>query len=208
MSLPETVTTRWWWVRHAPVINPTGKIYGQMDLDVDLSDHDKFAALADTLPASAVWVTTTLRRARETAGQLASFHPADRTIAEYDALREQAFGDWEGASWDDIPEADSKAYWTDPMGNRMPNGESFADVVSRVTTTVEQLNDDHAGTDIVAVAHAGSIRAAISHAVGGDVGAGLSFHLAPLSLTRIDAIKRDGNIWWRVSGVNLFGDHA
>lgn len=208
MTAQETVTTRWWWIRHAPVINPTGQIYGQTDLDVDLSDQSRFRTLADALPSRAVWVTTTLLRARETAGQLSSLLPDERKITEYDSLREQAFGDWEGARWADIPEADSKAYWTDPARNRMPNGESFADVVSRVTTTVERLNDDHAGTDIIAVTHAGSIRAAISHALGGDVGAGLSFQVAPLSLTRIDAIKRDGDIWWRVSGVNLYGDHA
>ena len=42
-------TTRWWWIRHAPVVNPDGKIYGQLDLDVDLSDQERFAALATRL---------------------------------------------------------------------------------------------------------------------------------------------------------------
>ena len=201
-------TTRWWWIRHAPVVNSDGKIYGQLDLDVDLSDQERFAALAKALPQGAVWVTTTLQRARETASQLSSLIPAERTIAEYDDLREQAFGDWEGLKWDDIPQALSEDYWQNPAENRMPNGESFSDVVARVTETVERLNGDHRGTDIVAVTHAGSIRAAISHALGGHVGAGLSFQLAPLSLTRIDAIHRGGDIWWRVSGVNIFGDHG
>ena len=90
----------------------------------------------------------------------------------------------------------------------MPEGESFTDVVARVTTTVERLNSDHSGRNIIAVAHAGSIRAAISHALGGEPQAALSFKLSPLSLTRIDAIHRDGKIWWRVSGVNLFGNHS
>ena len=208
MNQPETLTTRWWWIRHAPAVNPGGGIYGQLDLEVDLSDHGKFEALAEALPRSALWVTTTLHRARETAGKLSSLVPAERAITEFDDLRKQAFGDWEGVTWSDIPRDVSDAYWRDPAENRMPNGESFADVVARVTATVERLNEDNAGTDIVAVTHAGSIRAAISHALGGDVGAGLSFHVAPLSLTRIDAIHRGGDIWWRVSGVNLFGDHG
>ena len=89
----------------------------------------------------------------------------------------------------------------------MPNGESFADVVNRVTTTVERLNRDHGGRNIVVVAHAGSIRAAICHALSAEAKIGLSFQLAPLSLTRIDAVHRDETIWWRVAGVNLYGNH-
>ena len=201
-------TTRWWWVRHAPVINPNGRIYGQSDLEADLSNSDQFGQLAKNLPEDAIWVTTTLRRARETAGKLAASVLPEPTVTEDDSLREQAFGDWEGARWDDIPANESEPYWQDPARTRMPNGESFTDVVARVTATVERLNSDHSGRNIIAIAHAGSIRAAISHALGGDPSAALSFQLSPLSLTRIDGIHRDGKIWWRVSGVNLFGNHS
>ena len=202
-----TMKTRWWWIRHAPVVNPEGKLYGQLDLDVDFSDDKKLEALAKILPDNAVWVTTSLRRARETANRLSAITTTARSIDEHDNLREQSFGDWEGSRWQDIPAAVSDAFWKDPAKNRVPNGESFADVVTRVTETVEQLNTHHTGRDIVAVTHTGSIRAAITHALGGDARAGLSFQLAPLSLTRIDAIHQDDNVWWRVSGVNLFGDH-
>ena len=203
-----SVTTRWWWIRHAPVINPDGIIYGQLALDADLSNDGQFGTLADTLPPDAVWMTTTLQRARKTAARLSRLVSDPPAIAEHDSLREQAFGDWEGARWDDIPTAVSEEYWADPVANRMPAGESFADVVTRVTATVEDITALHGGRDIVVVAHAGSIRAAISHALSGDARAGLSFKLAPLSLTRIDAIQRDDNTWWRVGGVNLFGDHS
>jgi alpha-ribazole phosphatase len=203
-----TATTRWWWIRHAPVINPGGGIYGQSDLDVDLSDGKRFAQLNNILPENAVWITTTLKRARETAGKLAAgLSPVPR-IEEDDKLREQAFGDWEGARWEDIPVRESKTYWRDPARNRMPNGESFTDVIARVGATVDRLNDDHRGGNVVAVAHAGSIRAAIGHALGGDARAALSFHVTPLSLTRLDAIRREGKIRWRVAGVNLYGNHS
>ncbi len=203
-----TTTTRWWWIRHAPAINPDGRIYGQSDLAADLSNGSQFGLLATILPEDAIWVTTTLRRAKETAKKLAASVSPEQKITEEDSLREQAFGDWEGARWDDIPATESESYWQDPARTRMPNGESFTDVVARVTTTVERLNIDHRGRNIIAVAHAGSIRAAISHALGGEPKAALSFQLTPLSLTRIDAIHRDGEIWWRVSGVNLFGNHS
>ena len=203
-----TTTTRWWWIRHAPVINPDGWIYGQSDLEADLSNEYQFDLLAEQLPDDAIWITTTLQRARKTAGKLAGNISPKTIVSEEDSLREQAFGDWEKVRWNEIPAQESEAYWQDPARNRMPNGESFTDVVSRVSATVEKLNNDHSGGNIIAVAHAGSIRAAICHAIGGDPKAALSFHVTPLSLTRIDAIHRDGKIWWRVSGVNLFGNHT
>jgi alpha-ribazole phosphatase len=202
-----TVTTRWWWVRHAPVINPDQTIYGQMDLAADFSDAARLDALAALLPADAHWVTTSLRRARGTAAEIASRLSPPPAVTEDDSLREQHFGEWEGARWAEIAEDISRAYWDNPVENRMPGGESFADVAARVRATVETLTEAHGGRDIVAVAHAGSIRAAIAHALGGDARPGLSFRLAPLSLTRIDAIRRDEETWWRVSGVNLYGEH-
>lgn len=202
-----TTKTRWWWIRHAPVINPEGKLYGQLDINVDLSDSEKFEALAGVLPDKAEWVTTSLTRAKKTAGLLSKIVMLDAPANEFDNFLEQSFGDWEGSSWDDITPSASKAFWKDPANNRIPNGESFADVVKRVSPEVEGLNNQYTGKDIIAVTHTGSIRAAIAHALGGDARAGLAFQLAPLSLTRIDAIHNDENVFWRVLGVNLFGDY-
>ena len=39
------VATRWWWVRHAPVREDGGCIYGQADLGCDTSDRVVFAAV-------------------------------------------------------------------------------------------------------------------------------------------------------------------
>ena len=202
-----TTKTRWWWIRHAPVINPEGKLYGQLDINVDLSDSEKFEALAGVLPDKAEWVTTSLTRAKKTADLLSEIVMLDAPAIEIDNFLEQSFGDWEGSSWDDITPSASKAFWKDPANNRIPNGESFADVVKRVSPAVEGLNNQYTGKDIIAVTHTGSIRAAIAHALGGDARAGLAFQLAPLSLTRIDAIHNDENVFWRVLGVNLFGDY-
>lgn len=202
-----TTKTRWWWIRHAPVINPEGKLYGQLDINVDLSDSEKFEALARVLPDKAELVTTSLTRAKKTADLLSKIVKLDAPAIEFDNFLEQSFGDWEGSSWDDITPSASKAFWKDPANNRIPNGESFADVVKRVSPEVEGLNNQYTGKDIIAVTHTGSIRAAIAHALGGDARAGLAFQLAPLSLTRIDAIHNDENVFWRVLGVNLFGDY-
>ena len=61
------ITTRWWWIRHAPVINTRQELYGHKDLDCHLSDEEALAALADWLPSDTVWVTSHLKRAIATA---------------------------------------------------------------------------------------------------------------------------------------------
>ena len=59
-------TTRFWWVRHAPVAHE-GRIYGQKDMPCDCTDTAVFTGLARQLPRDAVWVTSHLRRTHETA---------------------------------------------------------------------------------------------------------------------------------------------
>ena len=51
------VATRWWWVRHAPVREDDGCIYGQKDLGCDTSDRVVFAAVGKILPVSYTHLT-------------------------------------------------------------------------------------------------------------------------------------------------------
>ena len=60
-------TTRWWLVRHAPVLNPERLVYGRSDMPVDLSDEKALLALARHLPKDAGWVTGHLSRTLDTA---------------------------------------------------------------------------------------------------------------------------------------------
>lgn len=202
------ITTRFWWIRHAPVLNPHRILYGQTDIEVDLSNDKTFIALAKLLPDRAVWVTTTLTRANKTAKKLAQHKSKKIKVKNYDKLQEQLFGDWEGCHWDSIPALEQKPYWADAVNTRPPNGENFSDVANRVAETVNKLIKTHRGSDIVAIAHAGSIRAAIAMATQTEPRAGLSFHIAPLSLTRIDAIERGTDIWWRIGSVNMILDNS
>src|SRR5438094_128521 len=41
------VATRWWWVRHAPVRDDGGNIYGQKDMPCDCSDGVVFDAVGN-----------------------------------------------------------------------------------------------------------------------------------------------------------------
>jgi alpha-ribazole phosphatase len=79
-------------------------------------------------------------------------------------------------------------------------------VLARVGPALSRLSGEYAGRDIVAVAHGGSIRAALATALSLDPEAALSFSVDTWSLTRIDHIAdagRDGAAAWRIVSVNL-----
>ena len=193
--------TRWWWIRHAPSRAPAGRLNGRGDVPADLSDAGALAALAASLPARALWLASPLRRAAETADALlaAAAAPPAAPILEPD-LMEQDFGDWEGRAYGDI-DAD---FWRHPAGHRPPGGESFAEVAARVAGAIGRWSDEAKGGDIVAVAHAGVVRAALARALGATPAAALRFAVEPLSLTRLERIARKGGGGeaWRVVCAN------
>ena len=55
-----SIVTRWWFVRHAPVVGVTGKIYGSDNVQCDTSDIAAFEVLAGTLPGEGIWLTSHL----------------------------------------------------------------------------------------------------------------------------------------------------
>ncbi|MBM3509074.1 MAG: histidine phosphatase family protein [Alphaproteobacteria bacterium] len=199
--------TRWWWVRHAPVVDHGGKIYGMNDVPADTSNRIAFERLAQRLPSPAVLVTSHLSRALQTAHAIrsAGLDLPDPQV-EPD-LAEQNFGHWQGRTWDDIVAKEKGAgehkFWTAPADHAPPGGESFVAVVARVERVIGRLTDLHRGRDIVVVAHGGTIRAALANALGLDPDVALGFATENLSTTRIDHVDgpgAGGN--WRVAFVN------
>ncbi len=196
--------------RHAPVAGNGGRIHGQNDVPCDTSDTRPLQALAAALPADAVWVTSHLARAVDTAKAItAAGVPPRLSIVERD-LAEQNFGQWQGLRWKDVEAADDstyEAYWRNPALNAPPGGESFADLARRVAAVMGRLTADHAGADIVAVTHGGTIRGALTLALELEPGQALSIKVDNLSLTRInhvsDAVAARRGGAWRVVGVNL-----
>jgi broad specificity phosphatase PhoE len=198
--------TRWWWIRHAPVIQNENRIYGQTDLPADCSDGALFAALAQALPRDAVLVTSDLQRAVQTAAAIAGAGLAMPEAILEPALREQHLGDWQGELRLEFAARrgrDPRRFWLAPADERAPNGESFADLVDRVIPTVERLTQAHAGKDIVCVAHGGTIKAALAHALSLDYERALAFSVANCSVTRLEhSAEHEPAGAWRVSMVN------
>jgi alpha-ribazole phosphatase len=183
--------TRWWWVRHAPVKNINGRIYGQTDKEADVSDRVAMKALAEALPEGAVWVTSHLSRTIDTAAAIvAAGLAAPEPLIERE-LVEQSFGDWHGLAWDELRAADKQIYkdfWAAPGDTAPPNGESVADLIARCSTAILRLTEEYSGRDIVAVTHGGTIRAALSLALGLSAEQALSLRIDNLSLSRLDHV--------------------
>ena len=209
------VTTRWWWIRHAPVENPERRLYGQQDLSCNCSEPALFQTLANLLPGGAVWLTSHLRRTRETAEavlpHLVNGDAAAPELIAEPTFAEQNFGTWQGMTFNELKThlaGGFDEFWANPAKARPPEGESFADVIARVGQTIDRLNETYAGRDIVAFAHGGSIRAALAHALAIDADAALSLRIDNCSLTRIDHVMGDGRPApgalrpWRVTAVN------
>jgi alpha-ribazole phosphatase len=209
-------TTRWWWIRHAPVINPDGLIYGQVDLDAETADPAPFRALAARLPADPVLLVTPLRRTHQTLAALRPHAPwpaepaagpaADPAI-EPDLI-EQSFGDWQGQPREAVYGALGRRhpFWLSPAATRPPGGESFVDLMARTAAAIDRLSAAHAGRDVVVVAHGGTIRAAVAAALDLDPEAALRLAVDTLSLTRLDRIPTDdGPPAWRIGAVNVTG---
>ena len=206
--------TRWWWVRHAPVTANDGRCYGRSDMPCVVDDPKGFGRLASRLPREAVWVVSDLMRTHQTAAAIvAAGLPGPAAIPGPDVLvepglAEQDFGSWQGQTYASLAERLGEEYhrfWFAPARERAPGGESFVELIDRVTAVIDRINRAHAGRDIIAVAHGGSIRAAIGYALGLTPEASLCFTIDNISLTRLDHFddpaSRHGHSW-RVAGIN------
>ena len=193
---------RWWLVRHAPVRNPGGAIYGHLDLDCDVTDAVKVQATAGRLPQAAVWLVSPLKRTHQTARAIGG--QPDALVQEPDLI-EQDFGDWQGRSHDQIakerPE-ESRRFWLAPADLAPPGGESFADLCARVGPMLERRSNARGKGNIIAVCHGCTIRAAVAHALDLSPATALRLKVDTLSLTIIERYS-DGA--WAVGAVNVSG---
>ena len=97
-----------------------------------------------------------------------------------------------------------RSLWLAPAEFCPPGGESFTTLAARTARGIERWNRSHPGRDIVAVAHGGTIRAALGNALGLPPARALAFETANCALTRLDYIEDDGKASaWRVVAVNL-----
>lgn len=179
----------WYWVRHAPPINPLGLAYGQMDIDADFSNIPSLQRVGAILPVGAFWLASPLKRAFFTAVHTGGTQspPLDpKDIRKEPLLIEQSFGQWESVSRQILRhDAAFLNYIGDPVNVAPPGGESLSDLFRRVSAHIGVLeNQLQTHDNVIVVCHGGTIRAALSHVTGQNIGAFLKTKLPPLAIAR------------------------
>jgi broad specificity phosphatase PhoE len=201
---PDVVVTRWWWIRHAPVRGDGGNIYGQTDIACDTSDREVFEAVAKILPRDAVWVASNLVRTHQTAEAIwAAGFPRPANMAREADFAEQNLGEWQGmnrAAF--IASRPAGSSWFADINVPAPGGESFMDLYNRTCRAIERIGAEHAGRDVIAVGHGGTIKGAVGLALGGLPEKGLAFDIDNCSVTRLDRFASEGRVTWRLPMVN------
>ena len=157
-------------VRHGDVDTPAGLCLGQTDLPLSAAGFGAVQQLAATWPGRAprFLFTSDLKRAQQAASIFAAKFACEPLV---DArLREVDLGQWDGRRWEDVMRSDMARYehWANNwVIQEAPGGESFADVIRRTGAWFAALLASTGDNDtVLAVAHAGSIRALLCHALG------------------------------------------
>jgi alpha-ribazole phosphatase len=144
-------------VRHTSVSGVQGMCYGRTDVALSQSFAADAAAVRAVLPPGP-WplVASPARRCRRLAETFGPAMTIDKRLDEID------FGAWDGRAWDDLPRAPLDRWCADFVNLRPPGGESFAELIDRAEKFVDEMADMHAGRTLVAVTHAGVIRALLA----------------------------------------------
>lgn len=149
-------------IRHAET-DMAGTFCGHCDPELNARGRDQLAGLIDSLSneeISAVY-TSDLRRAHTTAMAIAKAFGVDCYFRS--ALREISFGQWEGATWEEIEQRNStyaRRWIAEYPRLSAPGGERVLDFERRVLDEVKflSLRAEAADCRIAVVTHAGVLR--------------------------------------------------
>lgn len=153
-------------LRHGPTVwNDEGRLQGMTD--VPLSTRGRALAATWRVPFLGWrWSCSPLARARETAMLVGA---PDSLVVE-PALREMAYGEWEGRTLADLRAREPQAMRdAETLGLDMapPGGESPRQVMDRLRPWIAATATR--GENVVAVAHKGVIRVVLAMATGWDM---------------------------------------
>ena len=150
-----------WVVRHTSVDVPQGVCYGGTDVALQPTFAEEADMVRQKLEGYAPdrVLSSPLSRATRLANAV-GYTGVDTD----ERLREQHFGAWEMLPYDEIKDPQLLRWYEDYVYEQPTGGESFAEVVSRVGTLLEELKGSH-HQKILIFAHGG-----IQMAVGAYLG--------------------------------------
>ncbi len=180
-------------VRHGESeANAAGLLVGRIDSPLTELGRRQAVALGEALAAAVttpcLLVTSPLRRAVETAEEVASAltdPDGDRPqVRVDDRFVELDYGDLDGVAPRDLAPGlwDS---WRSEPGWRPPGGETLEEVGARVAAACEELAGEASRGNVIVVSHVSPIKAAVSWALGGGPELSWRLSLGVASITRI-----------------------
>jgi alpha-ribazole phosphatase/probable phosphoglycerate mutase len=177
-------------VRHGETTwNVQQRFQGHSDVPLSEVGRAQARALAATLRSrtiDAVYASD-LCRATETAEILMKERALP--ITQTEALRELAFGRWEGLTYDEIQDThrdELSAWLADRLHVAPPGGESLAQLEARVRTIFGELRRDHAEQTVLIVSHGGPLQLLLATEFGLPPESFWQFCIDPCSLTELD----------------------
>lgn len=179
------------WIRHSP-IDESGRYIGHTDIPALIPPSA--ANLAMPLPEDALWFSSPMLRTIQTANWLMDSIGKNYPLNLAPELMEQNFGVWEGKTYDEAWEMpDNSQNWGSPSTVKPEGGESFIGVCARVDHWLDAKIKENAGQPLVIIAHAGTIRAALRHALNINPEQALSFCIDYGSVTLAEYFLNDNN---------------
>jgi len=160
-------------VRHGETMyNAQRRYTGQSDVPLNALGERQAAALGEYLATEHldVIVTSDLERTRVTAEAIARYHGLP--IQEDIDLRELAFGEWEGYTYDEVLARDAKlvAQWrADPTTYAPPGGETVAQLRDRCAHALRNWQTQYPEASVLWVTHGGLIGVLLCHVLGIDL---------------------------------------
>lgn len=150
-------------IRHALTDwNSTGRLQGHLDCPLSQEGVTQARALAKRVGSSEIDLlySSPLKRAFDTAKVA---FPAAEIITD-PRLMELDFGVFQGKSPAENEDHEAWDWWhEDPFARRIPEGESYSDLMTRVVSWLDDLPEV---PHIVAITHSGPIQMIIAHVMG------------------------------------------
>jgi len=182
-------------LRHGETTMDAGKLYGATDVPLSDIGKEQLLAAVKTIhqePISAV-VSSPLQRCAWLAEQLKEeVHVSyERGFAEMD------FGDWEGQDIKTLLKQEPN-FRLDVSQLSAPNGESFVDFHTRVTTAWQQYIDTHLeqGGHHLLIAHGGVIRVLLGDALQVPMANLANLYVPHAAWSRISFVAKQPPMLW------------
>ena len=194
-------------MRHAPVREDGGCIYGQKDLGCDTSDRVVFEAVGKDPAAQRGLVRKQSEadasdRGRDLGRRLSKARKACRTRRHLpNSISANGRGMNRAAFLASRPDRQPLVCARSTNPRRAARALWIS--ITALRGAIERISAEHAGRDVIAVAHGGTIKAAIGLALGGQPEKGLAFDYRQLlGDAARSSRKRTAISGWRIPMVN------